>query len=43
MFEKFIKRFFDYEITGSYLDYVGNNTYRVKYNKKWHLKRKKRR
>jgi len=43
MFEKFMKRFFDYEITGSYLDYVGNNTWRKKYKKKWHMKRKKRR
>lgn len=43
MFEKIKKRFFDYEITGSYLEYVGNNTWCVKYKKKWHLKRKKRR
>lgn len=42
MFEKIKKRFFDYEIIGSYLDYTGDNTFRVKYKKKWHLKRKKR-
>lgn len=35
-----MKRFFDYEITGSYYDYVGGNKYRVRYKKKWHLKRK---
>lgn len=37
------KKFFDYEITGEYLEKIGANRYQVKYIKKYHLKRKKKR
>ncbi len=39
MFEKIIKAFFDYEITGEYLERIDNNRYRKKYIKKWYLKK----
>ncbi len=39
MIEKILKRFFDYEIVGEYLEYVGNNRYIKRYIKKYHLKR----
>lgn len=41
LFKKLIKRFFDYEIVGEYLDKVGENRYKVKYIKKYHLKGRK--
>lgn len=38
MFEKLIKKFFDYDITGEYYDTAGNGVYRKKYNKRYYLK-----
>ena len=41
MLEKIVKKFFDYEITGEYLEHIGGNRYRTKYIKKWYLKKQK--
>ncbi len=40
MIEKVLKKLFDYEIVGEYLEYVGNNRYIKRYIKKYHLKRR---
>ena len=41
MIKKLIEKYFDYVIVGEYLDREYGNHYRVKYIKKWHLKKKK--
>lgn len=41
VWEQIVKRFFDYEIVGEYLDKIGENRYQVKHIKKYHLKGRK--
>lgn len=39
--KEFIKKHFDYRIVGEYLDREYGNHYRVKYIKKWYLRKQK--
>lgn len=39
IFRNFIKKNFDYRIVGEYLDHEYGNHYRVKYIKKWYLRK----
>ena len=39
--KEFIKKYFDYHVVGEYLEREYGNHYRVKYIKKWYLKKKK--
>lgn len=41
MIKKLIEKYFDYVIVGEYLDREYGNHYRVKYIKKWHLRKRK--
>ena len=39
--KNFIKKYFDYDIVGEYLEPVGNGRYKKRYIQEWHLRRKK--
>lgn len=41
MIKKLIEKYFDYVIVGEYLDREHGNHYRVKYIKKWYLRKRK--
>ena len=38
--KRFILKYFDYDITGEYLDHNGTGYYKKKYKKKWRLKKR---
>ena len=41
MLKKFIRMFFDYDIVDSYLEYIGDGHWKVKYIKEWRFKLKR--